>query len=238
VPWLVHNSSCSSALEITNLGDREVAAEVEAHKSSGALLPLAGDRPIPQLLKPGAHAKFGVQSVEEMADVWVRVREQIPSPELSPVLAIRGITECIVAGELRTTSRDVARPTANPWFTGPVNQGDNRILALINASERPAHAIGCYSAGVMVSVPRNDRASPLTPVCSETLDEWIPPNASRQFPVSRDGNSDFSLSARGDAIVLQMLRPASATVRTYRVESTIVFGKEVPAEAESPPGKR
>ena len=42
VPWLDYSPSCWSAVELQNLGNREVAAEVEAHKSSGGLAPLVG----------------------------------------------------------------------------------------------------------------------------------------------------------------------------------------------------
>jgi hypothetical protein len=80
----------------------------------------------------------------------------------------------------------------------------------------------------MVSVPNNDRPAELTPVCSETIDELVPPFGSRQFPVARGDNSHFSLTARGDAIVLQMLRPEGTSLNLFRVDSTITFGKEAP----------
>jgi len=81
---------------------------------------------------------------------------------------------------------------------------------------------------VLYSVPHNDRpAVELTPVCSETIQELVPPFGSRQFPVARGGNSHFSLTTRGDAIVLQMLRPAETSAKVYRVDSTIKFGEEV-----------
>jgi hypothetical protein len=81
---------------------------------------------------------------------------------------------------------------------------------------------------VLYSVPHNDRpAAELTPVCSETIQELVPPFGSRQFPVARGGNSHFSLTTRGDAIVLQMLRPAETSAKVYRVDSTIKFGEEV-----------
>jgi len=141
---------------------------------------------------------------------------------------VSGATECLIADELRTTLRDVTWPTANPWFSGDVRRGDDGILALINASERPAQVSLCYSSGVLYSVPRNDRpTSELTPLCSKTIQELIPPFGSRQFPVSIDGNSHCALTTRGAAIVLQMLRPAGTMVKVYRVDSTITFGKEV-----------
>jgi len=229
VPWLAYSSSCWSAVELQNMGNREVAAEVEAHKSTGALAPLVGHSGIQVRLSAGEHAEYKLQLPEETAGAWVRVREKVPSPELSPVLAVSGTTECLAADELHTTVRDVAWPTRNPWFSGAVNGGDDGIIALINTSERPARVQGCYSSGVLYSVPQKDRpADELTPVCSETILELVPPFGSRQYPVARGGNSHFSLTARGDAIVLEMLRPAGASVQMYRVDSTVTFGQEVP----------
>lgn len=229
VPWLAYNSACWSAVELQNLGNRDVAAEVEAHKSSGALAPLAGSSGIQVHLKAGEHAQYKLQLTEETSSAWVRVRETVPQPELSPVLAVSGATECLSNNALQTTVREVVWPSANPWFSGEVSQSDDGMMALINTSERPARVSGCYSAGVLYSVPRDDGRPPeLMPVCSLTIQEQIPPFGSRQFPVSRGGNSHFSLIALGDSIVLQMLRPASASVKVYRVDSTVTFGKEVP----------
>jgi hypothetical protein len=228
VPWLAYNSSCWSAVELQNLGDREIAAEVEAHKSSGALAAFVGHSGIQVRLRAGERIEYRLQLPEETTGAWVRVREKIPSARLSPVLAVSGATGCLAAAELRTTVRDVAWPTRNPWFSGDVSDGDDGMVALINTSERPARVWGCYSSGVLYSVPRNNRpATELTPVCSETIEDLVPPFGSRQFPVAHGGNSHFSLTTRGDAMVLQMLRPTGTTVKVYRVDSTIKFGEEV-----------
>lgn len=229
VPWLESNSSCWSAVELQNLGNREVAAEVEAHKSTGALTPLVGRTGIQVRLSAGEHAEYKLQLPEQSTGAWVRVRETIPTPQLSPVLAVSGVTECLSgSSELRTTARDVASPTRNPWFSGDVTHSDDGIVALINTSESPAKVSGCYSFGVLYSVPHDKHPAPnLTPVCSETVQEQIPPFGSAQFPIARDGNSHFSLNTQGDAIVLQMLRPAKSSVKVYQVDSTITFGKEV-----------
>lgn len=227
VPWLAYNSSCWSAVEVQNMGDREVAAEVEAHKSSGALAPLVGHNEIQVRLKAGERAQYKLQLPEGTTGAWVRVREKIPSPQLSPVLAVSGVTECVQADELHTTVRDVVWPSRNPWFSADVSEGDNGIVALINVSENPVRVWGCYSFGVLYSVPRNERpAAELTPVCSATIEELVPPFGSRQFPVVRGGNSHISLATRGDKVVLQMLRPEGTSVKVYRVDSTITFGKE------------
>jgi hypothetical protein len=228
VPWLDYSTACWSAVELQNLGNREVVAEVEAHKSTGALAPLAGHSGIQVRLGPGEHGEFKLQLPEEATGAWVRVRETIPSRRLSPVLAVSGTTECLDNNQLHTTIRDVAPPTRNPWFSGDVSHDDDGIIALINTSERPARVSGCYSYGVLFSVPHKDHPEArLTPVCSETIEEMVAPFGSRQFAVARGGNSHFSLTTRGDAIVLQMLRPAKSSVKVFQVDSTITFGKEV-----------
>ena len=226
---LAAGSSCWSVVELQNLGTREVAAEVEAHTSSGALASFVGQRGIQIRLRAGEHAEFKLQPPGEISGAWVRIRETIPLPHLSPVLAFSAATECLVAGELHSTPRDAAWPTLNPWFSGDVRPDDDGILAMINTSERPAPVRGCYASGVLYSVPDGDRPpGELTPVCAETIEEVVPPYGSRQFPVARGGNLRFSLATEGEAIVLQMLRPAGTNIKAYRVDSTITFGKEVP----------
>ena len=70
------------------------------------------------------------------------------------------------------------------------------------------------------------RSTPeLMPICS-TVDVQVPPFASIQFPVEREGSSQFSIKTRGDGIVLQMLRPLETGVKIYKVDSTIQFGGE------------
>jgi hypothetical protein len=229
VPWLVYNSSCSSAIELQNLGDREVIAEVEAHKSSGALAPLAGHSGNGVRLSAGEHGEYKLQLAEETDGAWVRIREKIPSPQLAPVLAVNGSTECVASDQLHTTVRDVAWPIRNPRFSGDVKNGDDGILALINASERPASVFGCYSSGSLYSVPQGDRPTELRPLCTESINELVPPFGTRQFPVARGGNSHFSLSTRGDRVVLQMLRPSATGSKAYKVDSTITFWEEAPA---------
>lgn len=56
VPWLDSSESCWSAVELKNLGNREVSAEVEAHKSSGAPAALVGHSEIEVRLRAGEHA--------------------------------------------------------------------------------------------------------------------------------------------------------------------------------------
>jgi hypothetical protein len=226
VPWLDTNSSCESAVSLQNLGNREIEAEVEAHKGSGALAPLVGHSGIQVRLSPGEHAEYKLHLPDETTEAWIRVREKIPASKFSPVLAVSGVTECRAADQLKTTARDVTWPIRNPRFSGDISQGDDGVIAFINTSERPARVSGCYSSGILYSIPHGS-GSELTPLCNETIEELVPPFGSRRFPVVRGENSHFSLATRGDAIVLQMLRPAGSNVKTYRVDSSIIFEEVV-----------
>jgi hypothetical protein len=190
VPWLDNSSSCWSAVDLQNLGNRDVVAEVEAHKSTGALVPLIGHTGIQMRLSAGMHAQYKLQLPEETTGVWVRVRETIPSRQLSPVLAVSGVTECVVTNvsgdQLQTTVRDIASPARDPWFSGDASHDDDGVIALINTSERAVRVSGCYSSGVLYSVPLKDHpVTELTPVCSETVDEQVAPFGSTRFPVAR-----------------------------------------------------
>lgn len=234
VPWLTYNPSCSSEVELRNLGSRDVDADVEAHKSSGALVALVGHGGIRVHLPAGENAVYKLQIEEQTDGAWVRVRETIPSPELSPVLAVSGATDCVAGDKVHTTARDVAWPLRNPFFSGDVKAGDDGTIALINASERPVPVSGCYSSGTLYSRPDEGRPGELRPVCSEVIRELVPPFGTRQFTVSRGGNSHFSLNTRGESIVLEMLRPAEAGSKIYRVDSSISFGEEAPAQNPRP----
>jgi len=233
LPALAYGPKCSSAIEVHNLSDRPVTVEVEGHKSSGALAPLAGHPGMTVRLDGAGRASYKLQIEEETTSAWVKVREIIPAPRLSTVVAVSGTTECVVGDQLRTTPRELAYPTRNPWFSGNVTEIAGDEILLINASERPATAWLCYSAGNLYAVPGGTGPSQLTPICSSDAVVHIPPFGTRQFPVERAHNSYFSLKTAGAAIVLQMLRPLDATVRLYTVDSTITFGKEeAPGEAK------
>jgi len=137
-------------------------------------------------------------------------------------------TECVVGNELKSVGRDVVYPTRNPWFAGDVAELSGALVSLINTTERAVKATLCYSAGNLYSVPGNTAASAeLTPVCSAAFDVQIPPFGAREFPVARDGSTHFSLKTQGAAIVLEMLRPVGASIKMYKVDSTIHFGGEV-----------
>lgn len=228
LPSLAYTSSCSSTVVLQNLADTPVDVELEAHRSSGALVPLAGRAGRMIHLVPGAQGSYQLQIQEEESGAWVQVRERAASPGVAPVVAVSGSTECRQGSQLRTAARQVAYPTRDPWFAGDVTELRGSMISLINVSAGAVRASLCYSAGTLFSVPGETAASrELKPVCSAAFDVQVPPFGTREFPVERHGNSYFSLKTRGDSVVLQMLRPANEGVRIYTVDSTIKFGGEV-----------
>jgi hypothetical protein len=210
-----------------NLSDRVVLADVEAHKPGGALAAVVGHPSIATRLKPGERSVYKPQIDEETESAWVKVREKVPSPSLSPVLAISGAIECMAGDQLRTVGRDVVYPTRNPWFSGDVAELSGALVSMINTSERTAKASVCYSAGNLFFLPGSTPSPELAPVCSASFDVQIPPFGAREFPVARDGSTHFSLKTQGSSIVLEMLRPLGASIKLYKVDSTIHFGGEV-----------
>ncbi len=226
LPSLDYGPSCWSTVNVQNLSDRAVSAALESHRGSGALVPLDG---LPQMnlrLAPGERQSFRLQIKDETGEAWVKLRETIPSAQLSPVVALSGMTECVADNQLRSTTREVAFPIRNPWFTGQAAEMHGNLVSMVNTSERPATASLCYSSGNLYSVPKPGHpTAELMPICS-SVDVQVPPFASLQFPVERDGSSEFSIQTRGDGIVLQMLRPLESGVKVYKVDSTIKFGGE------------
>lgn len=226
LPSLDYGPSCWSGVNVQNLGDRPVTIEIESHRASGALVALQGLSQMTQRLNPGEHASYRLEITDETGEAWVKLRETIPSPQLSPVIALSGTTECVADNQLRSTQRGVAFPMRNPWFAGDVAEMHGNLISLVNTSERPARASLCYSSGNLYSVPTQGRPTPdLMPICS-TLDVQVSPFGSLQFPVERDGSSQFSIKTQGDAVVLQMLHPLEAGVKVYSVDSTIQFAGE------------
>jgi hypothetical protein len=208
-----------------NLSDRAVVADVEAHKASGALAPIVGHPAIAVRLAPRERSSYKPQ-IEETEGAWVKVRERVPAPGLSPVLAISGATECVIGDQLQTVGRDVVYPMRNPWFEGDVTDLSGGLVSLINTSEQAAKASICYSSGGLFSTPASTEWKP---VCTTAYEVQVPPFGAREFPVAHDGSSHFSLKTQGPAIVLEMLRPVGAGIKMYTVDSTIRFGSEVPA---------
>jgi hypothetical protein len=232
IPALAFGGRCTSTMTLQNLSGRVVEADVEAHKPGGALAPLFGHPAIAMRLKPGERSSYKPQIDEETESAWVKVRENVPSPGLSPVLAIGGTIECVIDNQLKSVGRDVVYPTRNPWFSGDVAELSGALVSLINTSERAVKASVCYSAGNLFFLPGTTPATELAPVCSAAFDVQIPPFGAREFPVAREGSTHFSLKTQGSAIVLEMLRPLGASIKLYKVDSTIHFGGEV-----SPAGK-
>ena len=229
LPSLAYGPACSSIVNLQNLGDRPVTVDLEAHRASGALVALADHPEMTIQLGPGERGAYKLQIEGETDSAWIKVRERIPSPVLSPVVAVRGATECVSGNELRTESREVVYPTRNPWFSADIVDRRGEVILLVNAAERAARASACYSSGGLYSVPDAAHPTPeLSPICSGTLAVQIPPFGTFQFPVERDGNSRFTLKTSGESIALQMLRPVAAAVKMYSVDSTITFGSAVP----------
>ncbi len=227
LPSLDYGSSCWSSVTLTNLGDRVVTVEIEAHRAGGGLTGLTGLNEMVLHLNPGERVSHRLEVSDEPGVGWLKVRERIPSPKLSPVIAVSGLSECTVANQLRSTPRELSYPTRNPWFSGDVEEMKGNMISLVNTSERAAQASLCYSAGNLYSVPTAAHPTPeLTLVCSKSFDVLIPPYAARQFPVERDGSTHFGIKTVGDAIVLQMLRPLATGVKVYSVDSSVKFGGE------------
>jgi hypothetical protein len=220
---LAYGPTCTSSLQLRNLSDRAVNVEVEGHRESGALVALAGLSGNTIRLDPHQQGAYKLSIEEETTAAWAKVRETIPSPDLSPALAISASTECVTGNQLRTAGRSVVFPTQNPWFAGDVADMRGNLITLINTSEAVVRATTCYSSGSLYSVG----GAALQPVCSASDEMQIPPFNSRQFPVSREGNSRLSLKTQGSAIVLEMLRPLAENLRIYAVDSSIKFGEEV-----------
>jgi hypothetical protein len=231
LPSLEYSRACTSSIELRNLGERSVRVEVEGHRGTGALVPLSGHAGLSIELPPLESLTFKLAVEGETDTGWVKVRESVPSGS-SPVVAVQGTTECVAGDQLRSVVRDVAFPTASPWFSGDVADLSGSEISLINTSESAVTADGCYSAGSLFSNPGRGASSELVPVCSDSFHVQIPPFGTRRFPVKRENSSHFAVKTQGRGIVLQMLRPVDASVRLYKVDSTIQFGSEVPA---SPP---
>jgi hypothetical protein len=231
VPSLDYGTSCWSSLTLTNLGDRVVTVEIEAHRAGGGLVALQGLEPAVQHLNPGERSAHRLEITDESGQGWLKVRERIPSAKLSPAIAVSALSECTIHNQLLSTPRQLSYPTRNPWFSGDVEDMHGSVISLVNTSEREARAALCYSAGNLYSVPTPAHPAPeLSLVCSNAFDVQIPPYATRQFPVQRDSSTHFSIKTQGEAIVLQMLRPVESGTKVYKVDSTITFGGEVTGE--------
>lgn len=80
LPSLDYGPSCWSSVTLTNLGDRVVTAELEAHRASGGLVGLAGLNDMVVHLNPGERISHRLEIGDESGAGWIKVRERIPSP--------------------------------------------------------------------------------------------------------------------------------------------------------------
>ena len=227
LPSLEYSSSCWSSVDLQNLGDRDVVLQVEAHRASGALVALVDHPQLMLALTAGERLSLRLEIDEETGAAWVKVRERVPSADLSPVVAVSGHTECVVENQLRTTAREVAFPMRNPSFSSDIDEIHGDLVSVVNTSEKSAQLWLCYSSGNLYSVPdRSHAAAELTPLCSSAFDVQLAPFSARRFPVEREGSSSFSMKTRGQALVLQMLRPLGTGLHIFSVDSTIKFEGE------------
>lgn len=227
LPSLDYGPTCWSTVTLSNLGDRTVTVDLEAHRGGGGLVGLDGLNSMILHLAPGEHLAPRLEITDESGVGWLKIREHVASPNLTPVIAVSGTSECTVDNQLRSTPRQLSYPTRNPWFSGDIEDMSANMITVVNTSERAAQASLCYSQGNLYSVPTDAHPSAeLKLVCSDSFDVLIPPYATRQFPVHRADSTHFSIKTIGDAIVLQMLRPVAAGVKVYTVDSTVKFGGE------------
>ena len=160
LPSLDYGPSCWSSVTLTNLGDRLVTVEMEAHRASGGLVGLAGIERNGAASEPRRTRLTPPGNRDESGAGWIKVRERIPSPKLSPVIAVSGLSECTVENQLRSTPRQLSYPTRNPWFSGDVEEMQGNMISVVNTSERAAQASLCYSQGNLYSVPTDAHPNP------------------------------------------------------------------------------
>jgi hypothetical protein len=224
LPSLAYSRACSTTIEVRNLGDRVVDAQVEPHRESGSLAALSGQAGLAIRLEAGEQKKFKLNLPEVTGNAWAAVRETVPDRALSPVLAVTGQTDCVAGDRVYSAVREVAHPSANPWFEGDVGDMSGARLVVVNTSEAVAVVTGCYSGGTLVSNPNVPGGAALTPLCTYRFREQVGPFSARQFPVMREGSSHFSLHTTGKGIALQMLRLLDAGTQLFQVDTSISFG--------------
>lgn len=175
---------------------------------------------------PHQRSSFRLGGRQDAGDARVGVWETDPSETLQS-LVVEGYVECIAGDQLRTAPRSAALAVRNPWFAGVVAESADAMMAVVNASAQAALADLCYSAGNLYFVPAEVPDGRLARLCSWSEQASIPSFGSRTFPVAREGSREFALHARGNSVVMLLLRPVAAGVREYRLDSSIYFGGEV-----------
>ena len=132
LPSLEYGGMCTSAVDLRNLSEGSVRLAVEGHGSSGALVPLRGQAGVNARLAPRERVTYQFDAEGQADSGWVKVRESVP-PDGSPVVAVQGITECVVGEQLRRVVRSAAFPTRSPWFSGDVAELEGSEISLINS---------------------------------------------------------------------------------------------------------
>jgi len=222
-----YGASCWSVAEIQNLGSRQVIVEVEGHKGSGALVALGGASGVAMRVESDEKIQLQLQVPgEESLEGWLKITEVLPDSARGPALAVSGRTECVLNDQLVTSPQSVAYPMRDPWLAFDLAESPGRVAMVLNLAAEAATAKICYSKGTRVSVAEeHGNGAKLVPVCSESRLLQIPPFASASVAVEYDGNSQFSLEAQGESLVLRVLLPPKPGLRTYTVDSTIQFGQ-------------
>jgi hypothetical protein len=222
---LSYNEHCWSSVTLTNLRDRIVDVDVEAHDGGGALLPLSGAATMPLHLGAGQKVALRLQIEEaDSTDAWVKVSEHLEGTDASPGVSVRGTSECLVDEVLTTTPRAVAFPTRNPWIEADSGDFRGKTLVVVNAAPTPAALQACYSTGSHVEIPReNGNGARELPVCSATKTLFLPPFGLQLIPVTVESSSTFSIQTRGSSIVLMVLKPQADKKKQYSVDSSISF---------------
>ena len=226
IPLLDYGPSCRSSVTLTNLGDRIETVELEAHRGEGGLVALTGLKGMVLHLNPGEKVSHRLEIADESGQGWIKVRELVPLPNLSPLIAVSGFSECTVSHQLRSTPRDAFYPTSNPSFSGAVEAMHEDTIALVNTTERAAQASLCYSAGILYTRPGTAQ---LAFLCSQEDQVQIPPYAARLFPVQRENSTRFSIQTQGEAIVLHLLHPLETGMKIDTGDSAVKFGRELSA---------
>src|ERR1700749_4313936 len=65
LPELVYGAKCASSIEVRNLGEQAAVIEVEGHRASGALVPLAGRSGNTVRLAAGERGSYKLEIAEE-----------------------------------------------------------------------------------------------------------------------------------------------------------------------------